>query len=162
IPLYDEQENIPELYRRLRAVLDTLNHPCEILFINDGSSDDTPAILDQLAASDNQVTVIHLSRNFGHQAAVSAGIDHHRGKAVVIMDGDLQDPPEVLTQFLHMWREGFDVVYAIRRHRKEGWIKRLGYYTFYRLLGAISDLSIPLDSGDFCLMDRKVVDALIA
>jgi glycosyltransferase involved in cell wall biosynthesis len=106
------------------------------------------------------VVVVHFSRNFGHQAAVSAGLVHARGQAVIVMDGDLQDPPEVLDQFVHAWRSGYDVVYAIRTKRKEHIFKRIGYYVFYRLLRAISDLDIPLDSGDFCLMDREVVDAL--
>jgi polyisoprenyl-phosphate glycosyltransferase len=106
--------------------------------------------------------VIHLSRNFGHQPAISAGLDHASGRAVIVMDGDMQDPPEVLPQLMSRWQEGFDVVYAIRRHRKEGWLKQLGYFAFYRIMNAISDLDIPLDSGDFCLMDRKVVDALKA
>jgi polyisoprenyl-phosphate glycosyltransferase len=103
---------------------------------------------------------VHLSRNFGHQPAVSAGIDHARGLAVAVMDGDLQDPPEAIPEFVRLWREGNDVVYAVRRRRKEGPAKRLGYFAFYRLLNAISDLDIPLDSGDFCLMDRRVVDTL--
>lgn len=103
---------------------------------------------------------MRLSRNFGHQAAVSAGLDHVRGEAVVVIDGDLQDPPELIAEFVRKWREGFEVVYAVRQGRKESWLKRLGYHAFYRLWGAISDLDIPLDSGDFCLMDRKVVDVL--
>jgi polyisoprenyl-phosphate glycosyltransferase len=101
-----------------------------------------------------------LSRNFGHQPAVSAGLDYALGRAVVVMDGDLQDPPEVLPQLITRWQEGFEVVYAIRRHRKEGRLKQLGYFAFYRIMNTISDLDIPLDSGDFCLMDRKVVNAL--
>jgi dolichol-phosphate mannosyltransferase len=132
----------------------------ELVFVNDGSSDSTPALLDGLQSRDSRVVVIHLSRNFGHQPAVSAGLDHARGQAVVVMDGDLQDPPEVLAQFISTWREGFEVVYAVRTKRKEGVFKRVGYYLFYRVLRAISDIDIPLDSGDFCLMDRKVVDAL--
>jgi dolichol-phosphate mannosyltransferase len=106
------------------------------------------------------VTAVHLSRNFGHQAAVSAGIDLARGEAVVVMDGDLQDPPEVLPQFVEKWRDGVEVVYAVRTKRKEGPAKRAGYFLFYRLLRAVADLDIPLDSGDFCLMDRRVVDEL--
>jgi dolichol-phosphate mannosyltransferase len=160
IPLWNEQENLEALYRRLSLTLDGLELSYEIVFVNDGSRDATPALLDGLQESDPNVAVVHLSRNFGHQAAVSAGIDHARGQAVVVMDGDLQDPPEVVPQFVRRWREGYDVVYAIRRHRKEGPLKRLGYYGFYRMLDAISDLSIPLDSGDFCLMDRRVVEAL--
>jgi dolichol-phosphate mannosyltransferase len=160
IPLFNEEENLPELYRRLIAALTGCAASFELVLVNDGSRDATGTILDALAQADERVTGIHLSRNFGHQAAVTAGIDHARGKAVIVMDGDLQDPPEVLGQFLDVWREGYDVVYAIRTKRKEGPIKRAAYALFYRLLRATSDLDIPLDSGDFCLMDRKVVDAL--
>ena len=134
----------------------------ELVFVDDGSCDATPRLLDEIQAGDSRVSVIHLSRNFGHQAAVTAGLDHARGRAVVVMDGDLQDPPEVIPRLVERWSEGLDVVYAVRRNRKEGPAKRLGYFAFYRLLNAISDLRIPLDSGDFCLMDRKVVDAINA
>ena len=109
---------------------------------------------------DRHVIPLHLSRNFGHQAAISAGIDHARGQAIIIMDGDMQDPPEVLPRFLEKWHEGYEVIYAVRQRRKENRVKRLGYHCFYRILHAISDLDIPLDSGDFCLMDRRVADVL--
>ncbi|MCS7033216.1 MAG: glycosyltransferase, partial [Phycisphaerae bacterium] len=132
----------------------------ELVFVNDGSTDETPELLDRLAGRDPHVRVVHLARNFGHQAAVSAGLLMARGSAVAIMDADLQDPPEVLPAFLAKWREGFQVVYAIRRKRKEGALKRAAYWTFYRLLNAISEISIPLDSGDFCLLDRTAVDLL--
>src|SRR5262249_20800062 len=132
----------------------------ELVFVNDGSKDQTSHLLDALHQRDPNLVVLHLSRNFGHQAAVSAGIDHARGGAVVVMDGDLQDAPELIPQFLALWREGNEVVYAIREKRKEGPLKRLGYHLFYRTLNAISDLEIPIDSGDFCLMDRRVVDEL--
>jgi dolichol-phosphate mannosyltransferase len=160
VPLFNEEENAGELYRRLRASLEALGVTFELVFVNDGSSDATPVILSKLHHDDARVVVIHLSRNFGHQPAVSAGIDHARGRAVIVMDGDLQDPPEVLDKFIAPWRQGYEVVYAVRTKRKEGLFKRAGYYLFYRLLRAISDLDIPLDSGDFCLMDRKVIDAL--
>jgi dolichol-phosphate mannosyltransferase len=162
VPLFDEEVNLAELYRRLVAALGALDAPCELVFVDDGSRDATPRLLDDLQAQDARVVVIHLSRNFGHQAAVSAGLDHARGEAVVVMDGDLQDPPEVLPRFVARWEEGFDVVYAIRALRKENPAKRLGYFAFYRVMNAISDLDIPLDSGDFCLMDRQVVDVLKA
>jgi dolichol-phosphate mannosyltransferase len=113
-----------------------------------------------LQHDDPHLTVLHLSRNFGHQPALTAGLDRAQGRAVMLMDGDLQDPPEIIGRFVERWRAGFDVVYAVRKARKEGPIKRTGYFVFYRLLNAISDLDIPLDSGDFCLMDRKVVDAI--
>ena len=160
IPLYNEEENLHELYRRLSLVLQVLGLSYEILWINDGSDDATAEIITRLQTKDARLVAIHLSRKFGHQAAICAGIDHARGQAVILMDGDLQDPPEVLPQFINLWREGHDVVYAVRQNRKEGRIKKTGYFLFYRLLRYISDLDIPLDSGDFCLMDRKVVDVL--
>jgi glycosyltransferase involved in cell wall biosynthesis len=160
VPLFDEEENVEELYRRLVAALDALWLGYELVFVNDGSGDRTPALVDELRRRDPRVVPLHLSRNFGHQPAISAGLAHARGQAVIIMDGDLQDPPEVLGRFIERWREGYEVVYAVRTQRKESIIKRAGYFLFYRLLRAISDLEIPLDSGDFCLMDRKVVDVL--
>ncbi len=160
VPLCNEEETVEELHRRLSAVLDASGVTYEIILVDDGSSDATGDRADELASGDDRLVVVHLSRNFGHQAAVSAGIDHARGGAVVLMDGDLQDPPEVVPRFIAAWRNGYDVVYGIRRHRKEGLLKRLGYAGFYRLWNAISDLDIPLDSGDFCLMDRYVVAVL--
>lgn len=162
VPLFDEHENLPALYSRLTAALDPLGEPFELVFVNDGSRDATPAMLDLLAATDARVTAVHLSRNFGHQPAVTAGLDHARGAAVIVMDGDLQDPPEVLPQFVAQWRAGHEVVYAVRTKRKEGPVKRLGYFAFYRVLRAVAELDIPLDAGDFCLMDRTVVDSLAA
>jgi dolichol-phosphate mannosyltransferase len=160
VPLYNEQQTIAELHRRLDPVLGSLDADYEIVFVDDGSRDATPRLLDAAHERDPHVVVIHLSRNFGHQAAVSAGLDYATGRAVLIMDGDLQDPPEVIPEFVRRWREGVDVVYAVRQRRKENAAKRLAYYSFYRILNAISDFDIPLDSGDFCLLDRKVVDAL--
>ncbi len=160
VPLFNERENVARLYQRLSAALAALGLSYEIVLVNDGSRDETPRLIDELSRRDPHVAVVHLSRNFGHQPAVSAGLDHARGRAVMVMDGDLQDPPEMIPQFVSQWREGFDVVYAVRRRRKEGPVKRLGYYAFYRLLGLIAELEIPLDAGDFCLMDRRVVDAM--
>jgi dolichol-phosphate mannosyltransferase len=160
IPLFNEEENVGELHRRLTWALQTIGLTYEILYVNDGSRDETPWLLNALQREDARVVVLHLSRNFGHQPALSAGIDHAAGSAVILMDGDLQDPPEVLGQFIQRWQEGFQVVYAIREKRKEGVLKRAGYFVFYRLLRFMSDLDIPLDSGDFCLLDRRVVDAL--
>ena len=160
VPLFNEEGNINELHRRLDVTLRALELRYEILFIDDGSRDATPALIDALRARDRNLACIHLSRNFGHQAAVSAGIDHGRGQALIVMDGDLQDPPEVLPQFVAKWREGYEVVYAVRQRRKENFLKRGAYSVFYRVLNAISDLDIPVDSGDFCLMDRRVVDVL--
>ena len=160
VPFFNEEENVGELYRRLVAALDALWLSYELVFVNDGSGDRTPALLDEMHRRDPRVVPLHLSRNFGHQPAISAGVAHARGQAVLIMDGDLQDPPEALGRFIERWREGYEVVYAVRTQRKENFVKRAGYYLFYRLLRAVSDLEIPLDSGDFCLMDRKVVDVL--
>lgn len=160
VPLYNEEENVPQLYGRLTRALADLGIDYELVMVNDGSHDTTAGLIDELRRADDRVCPVHLSRNFGHQAAICAGIDRTRGQAVIVMDGDLQDPPEVLGEFLRPWREGFDVVYAIRAARKENFVKRTGYFLFYRIMRLISDLDIPLDSGDFCLMDRKVVDVL--
>lgn len=160
VPLFDEQEALPELYRRLTDTLAALGVEYELLLVNDGSRDRTRSLLDALARSDPRLRPLHLSRNFGHQAAVTAGLEHARGECVAVLDGDLQDPPEVIPALLERWREGFDVVYAVRTKRKEGPVKRLGYFLFYRLLRATAELDIPLDAGDFCLMDRTAVDAL--
>jgi dolichol-phosphate mannosyltransferase len=127
VPLYNEEDNVAELHRRLDVALKSLGVPHEVVLVDDGSRDGTPALLDALRASDGSVACIQLSRNFGHQAAVSAGIDFGRGQALVVMDGDLQDPPELVPAFVAKWREGFDVVYAVRRHRKEGLLKRAAY-----------------------------------
>jgi glycosyltransferase involved in cell wall biosynthesis len=160
VPLYDEEHNVTELHRRLSCVLLAMGLPFEILFVNDGSDDATAAMIDGFHQDDANLTVMHLSRNFGHQSAVWAGLDYARGQSVVVLDGDLQDPPEIIPQLVDRWREGYDVVYAVRKHRKERPLKRFAYYSFYRLLRLISDLDIPLDSGDFCLMDRRVVQTL--
>jgi dolichol-phosphate mannosyltransferase len=162
VPLFNEEANLAELHGRLTAALRQLGESYELLLVDDGSRDATPEMLDELQGSDPHVAVVHLSRNFGHQPAVCAGIDHARGRAVVLMDGDLQDPPEVIEEFVRTWRAGADVVYAVRTRRKEGLFKRIGYALFYRLLRAIGDLDMPLDSGDFCLMDRMVVEAIKA
>ena len=161
IPVYDEEENLPALYARLSMVLNQIGPNYEIIFVNDGSRDASAGILNSLAAQDQRVLVIELARNFGHQIAISAGLDFARGNAVIVMDADLQDPPEVLPSFIAKWREGYDVVYAIRERRKEGWFKRAAYAIFYRLLQRVATIRIPLDSGDFCVMDRRVVDLLV-
>lgn len=160
IPAYNEEANLDLLYGRLTAALDPLELRYEIIFVNDGSRDRTLPMLRELAAADGRLVVVDLARNFGHQVAISAGLDHTRGRAVIIMDGDLQDPPEVLPQFIAKWREGYDVVYAIREQRKEGALKRAAYNLFYRLLKRVAHIDIPLDAGDFCIMDRRVVDLL--
>jgi dolichol-phosphate mannosyltransferase len=162
VPCYNEEANVANIYRRITAVIAELGVSAELLFVDDGSTDKTSLLLDGLQARDARVVLIHLSRNFGHQPAVTAGIDHARGEAVILLDGDLQDPPELIAQFVGLWREGSEVVYAVRRKRKEGLLKRLSYHHFYRLQRSISDLDMPLDSGDYCLMDRTVVEAMKA
>ncbi|MFT6202729.1 MAG: glycosyltransferase involved in cell wall biosynthesis [Spirosomataceae bacterium] len=161
IPIYNEEENIDNLYARLTVSAPSWNDDYEILLVDDGSKDNSLAMMHAYAEKDSHVRVIKLSRNFGHQPAISAGIQEAKGDAVVIMDGDLQDPPEELYRFLDKWREGYDVVYAVRTKRKEGFFKKVAYKTFYRMLAWISDIEIPLDSGDFCVMDRKVVNTIV-
>jgi polyisoprenyl-phosphate glycosyltransferase len=160
IPVCNEEQNISVLYGRLITVLEGANINFEIVFVDDGSDDESVRRLNELSALDKRVIVIELARNFGHQVAITAGLDFARGKAVAVMDADLQDPPEVLPAFLAKWREGHDVVYAVREHRKEGWLKRMSYAAFYRVLRHVASIDIPLDAGDFCVMDRRVVDLL--
>lgn len=160
IPVYNEVGNISPLYDRLVTVLEGQRLDFEIVFVDDGSSDGSVKSLNELEQSDSRVRVIELARNFGHQVAITAGLDYARGNAIAVMDADLQDPPEVLPSFIGKWREGNDVVYAIREQRKEGWFKRASYKAFYRLLRRVASIDIPLDAGDFCVMDRRVVDLL--
>ena len=160
VPVYNEEENIPELYRRLTDAMEGMGHSYELIFVNDGSSDATLHRLQSLQAQDPCICLLDLARNFGHQAAVTAGIDHAVGRAVVIIDGDLQDPPEVIPNLVAHWQEGYDVVYAVRTKRKEGLFKRLAYGTFYRLMHWMADTEIPLDAGDFSLIDRRVATTL--
>ena len=163
LPAFNEQAVLPKTYARFSAMEQTLAQwglDYELVFVNDGSRDNTPEMLNELAHKDRHVRVVHLARNFGHQAAVTAGLTVARGDVVAVMDCDLQDPPEILPQFLAKWREGFQVVYAIRKKRKEWFGKRFAYWSFYRLMSAISDLEIPLDSGDFCVMDRSAVNLI--
>src|SRR4051812_45317356 len=161
IPVFNEEANLASLHARLTAVLDSLGLCYEIVFVDDGSRDSSVPLLRALADDDQHVVVVELARNFGHQIAISAGLDHARGAGVMIMDADLQDPPEVLPLFIDKWREGHDVVYAIREQRKENWMKRTAYAVFYRLLQRVANIEIPLDAGDFCIMDRRVVDLLV-
>ncbi len=162
IPIYNEQECLRELHQRLSDVLDPLASS-EIVFIDDGSSDDSAEILTQLADDDPRVKVLRFSRNFGHQLAVLAGLEHCRGQRAVIIDADLQDPPELITDMIAKADEGYDVVYAKRRHRSgESWFKRTSAFLFYRVLRGMSQVNIPADTGDFRLIGRPVIDALIA
>ncbi len=156
LPVYNEAENIAELYRRLKKSLGN-DEPHEIIFINDHSRDETPEKITALAASDASVKIINFSRNFGHQAAITAGIDFASGDAVVIMDSDLQDTPETIPEMVAKWREGYDVVFARRRERKDSFFKKITAFGFYRLLRMIANIDIPEDTGDFRLIDRKVV-----
>jgi glycosyltransferase involved in cell wall biosynthesis len=163
LPAFNEQDVLPQTYARFTLACPKLAEfglDYELVFVNDGSSDRTPIMLDEFVGRDPRVRAVHLTRNFGHQPAISAGLTVARGDAVAIMDCDLQDPPEVLPQFVSKWLAGNQVVYAIRKKRKEWFGKRFAYWAFYRLLATISDLKIPLDSGDFCLMDRSAVDLL--
>lgn len=161
IPVYNEQDNLPVLFARLTAVMEETEPDYEIIFVDDGSRDESLVLLQELARKDSRVCVVELARNFGHQIAISAGLDYASGDGVVIMDADLQDPPEVLPDFIAKWQEGYDVVYAVRRHRKENWFKRSAYKIFYRFLKRIASIDIPLDAGDFCIMDRRVVRILV-
>jgi glycosyltransferase involved in cell wall biosynthesis len=160
LPIYNEQETLPELYARLSAMLETLDGTSELIFVDDGSVDESHQLLLQLQAQDPRVQLIRLARNFGHQIAISAGIDRACGEAVVIMDADLQDPPEIVPELIRRWKEGYEVVYAVREQRQgDPWFKRLTAAAFYRLLHRLSDTDVPVDVGDFRLIDRRAADA---
>lgn len=163
LPVYDELENLRPLVAQLAPVLERITQGSwEIVFSNDGSRDGSAEALDALHAEERRVKVIHFSRNFGHQAALSAGLEAASGQAVVLMDADLQDPPEVLERFVEKWRAGHEVVFAVRRRRKENVFKRAAYSVFYRSMRWIAEIDVPLDAGDFCLLDRSVVDEMVA
>ena len=159
VPMYFEEEVAQECYNRITAVMDSNHYNYELVFVNDGSTDRTIEILEQLAMKDNRTKVINFARNFGHQIAVTAGIDYAKGDAIVIIDADLQDPPEVIPELVNKWLEGYDVVYAKRKKRKgETWFKLLTAKYFYKFLNYMSDIDIPKDTGDFRIIDRKVAD----
>jgi polyisoprenyl-phosphate glycosyltransferase len=161
IPLYNEEAVLPELLRRSTAVLDGIpGGPHEIVLVDDGSSDRTWELLEGAAEKDSRLVVVALSRNFGHQTALGAALDYVSGDVAVLMDGDLQDPPEAIPTLLDSYRQGYDVVYVRRVNRKESWWLRICYYVFYRLLAALSSTRLPLDAGDFGLMSRRVVDEI--
>jgi polyisoprenyl-phosphate glycosyltransferase len=162
LPVLNEEANIPELYRRLTAVLPGVVGSLEIVFVDDGSTDRTWPLIAELASADRRVRGVRFTRNFGHQMAFAAGLDHAAGDAVVIMDADLQDPPELLPALIGRWREGYDVVYAVRSSREgESVAKRFTAAAFYRLLRRITQVEIPVDTGDFRLMSRRAVDAFV-
>lgn len=158
IPCFNEESVIDTTYARIVEVLGTGRFQLQIVFVNDGSRDRTAEILAAIAASDRRVKVLTFSRNFGHQAAVSAGLANAGGDATVVMDADLQDPPEIVLAMIDRWREGFDVVYGIRTNRKEAIWKRACYSLFYRIFKVLASIDAPLDAGDFSLIDRRVLD----
>jgi dolichol-phosphate mannosyltransferase len=160
LPVYNEVKVLNRLVAALESALNGQTFDYEILFVNDGSKDGSADALDQLAAQNSRIKVLHFSRNFGHQAAVHAGLCHAAGDAVIVMDSDLQDEPSCLPAFVEHWRMGFDVVYAVRTNRKENFIKRLLFRAFYRILNAVSCTTIPNDAGIFSLMDRQVVNSV--
>jgi polyisoprenyl-phosphate glycosyltransferase len=160
-PCWNEEENLPTLYRRVKEVMDQTGETWELVLINDGSRDRTPQIMGELHAADPRVHYIDFARNFGHQLAVTAGMDYAQGDAIVLIDADLQDPPELILEMIQKWKEGFQVIYAVRTERKgETWFKLFTAKAFYRLIYRITDVNIPLDTGDFRLMDRKVVNQM--
>ena len=161
IPIYNEEQTLTELRQRITAACDGLDAvDWHVLYVNDGSRDRSLKLIERQRREDPRFGYIDLSRNFGHQAAVSAGLDHADGDAVVVMDGDLQDPPEIIGRLLERWSEGYEIVYAQRRKRKESIFKRAAYAGFYRLLRWMAKIDVPLDAGDFSLLDRRVVEVL--
>ena len=161
-PVYNEEVLIEQFYTRVHDAMEGLGESWEVVLVNDGSTDRTPQILDALHAQDPEhVVVLHFARNFGHQLAITAGMDHARGNAVVAIDTDLQDPPEVIPDLIEKWRDGYEVVYAVRTEREgETWFKLVTARLFYRLIQALTDVTIPMEAGDFRLLDRKVVDVM--
>ncbi len=160
-PVYNEGPTVMVFYQRVVAILEQLGESYEILLVNDGSRDNSQQIIRELHAADPRVKGLSFSKNFGHQLAITAGADFARGRAVVVIDSDLQDPPEVIPEMVAKWREGYDLVYAVRKARAgETWFKKVTAKFFYRLIRSVTNVDIPVDTGDFRLMDRKVVDAL--
>jgi len=160
-PIYNEEGNIQKLYDRITKVMDATGEDWELVTVNDGSRDRSFELLSELSAKDSRIKVVNFARNFGHQLAVTAGLHHTSGDAVVVIDADLQDPPELILEMIERWKAGYHVVYAVRQERKgESWFKLFTAKLFYRIIYRITDVDIPLDTGDFRLMDRKVVDAL--
>ena len=163
VPLYNEEAVVQDSYERIREVMDTTGEPYEIIFINDGSKDSTYQKVREILKNDKNVKLISFSRNFGHQSAITAGMDYCTGQAVIVIDADLQDPPEVMLKMIEKWKEGYEVVYGKRIKRKgETLFKKATAKIFYRILSKTTDVEIPIDTGDFRLIDRKVCDALKA
>jgi dolichol-phosphate mannosyltransferase len=162
IPVHDEQESLQELHRRLADVIPRLDGEVEVLLVDDGSTDLSYPIMLELHARDPRFKVVNLARNFGHQLAITAGIELARGNAVIVMDGDLQHPPELLPELAARWREGYDVVYGVMTERPEGWLKRVTARAYYRILRRLASVEIPAAAGDFRLADRRVIDAFRA
>ena len=160
IPIYNEESILSELRNRLVNATSSLDRDFEVILIDDGSVDNSFELMKKIQREDGRFRILRLSRNFGHQIAISAGMDVARGEAVILMDGDLQDPPELLEQMLAKWKEGNQVVYTVKKSRKEGRIKRWAFTAFYRVLYAVSSIRIPMDAGNFSLLDRRVVDVL--
>lgn len=161
LPVFNEAAVLERLVEMIAVAVEPCGCRYEILFVNDGSTDDSPEVLDRLAAENPRVRVLHLSRNFGHQAAVQAGLGHARGDAVVLMDSDLQDDPAAIPVFLQKWQAGFDVVYAVRTDRKESFLKRAAFSGFYRMLNVISRVPMPRDAGNFGLVDRAAINHIV-
>jgi dolichol-phosphate mannosyltransferase len=160
-PIYNEKDNIHELHRRVSEVMKSMGQPWELILVDDGSTDGSTDLIRELAKRDKHVRPVIFARNFGHQIAITAGWDYARGDAVIVIDADLQDPPELIPEMVKKWREGYEVVYAVRAEREgESWFKLWTASLFYRIIARITDVKIPLDTGDFRLMDRKVVDVL--
>ena len=160
-PIFNEIDSLPELYRRIAEVMNSNGEPWELILVDDGSTDGSTDKIRQLGKLDRKVRPVIFARNFGHQIAITAGWDFSRGAAVVIIDGDLQDAPEMILELAKKWKEGYEVVYAVRSEREgEGWFKKFTASMFYRIIYRITDVKIPVDTGDFRLMDRKVVDVL--
>lgn len=161
VPVYNEELVIKECYLRLTAVMNKINEPYELIFVNDGSMDKTAQIINEYYENDKNIRIINFSRNFGHQQAITAGMDYARGDAVVIIDADLQDPPEVIIEMVKIWKEGYDVIYGKRQQRKgETFFKKITSKYFYKLLKNMTSFDIPVDTGDFRLIDRKVCDVM--